>query len=377
MQYIEVINLQLSTTEDNVRYTNSPVKSSNHLLYNEMEITHRTDKSLLTTLLHTLIRPFAPLLTNPGKPLPAGSPQLHPPSSFRKRCHIAERKVDDVYIYDITPKTPHPDLTKSSNSTKTKSTKKLHRIYYIAGGSFCQPPSSSHWSFLAELIHKIPNAVITLLSPPLAPSCPAPTTYPHLLTLYNSLLGTPTPGADASPSSNDATDETITIAGDSSGASLALSLTLTALSKNPTTRAPNNLLLISPVLDLTFSNPSLPSLEKRDPVLRLRIERQTAISWAGDWALDDPRLSPIYHADDDGVRVLRDKGVKVWGVTGGWDILTPDAVGWRERCRGEGVEGGWLEWEGQMHCFPVACGFGLRESGEGVGWIGRRLGGEE
>ena len=316
-----------------------------------MNITHRTDKSLLTTILHFLIRPFGSLISRPGKPLPAGSPRLHPPAKIEGTCTITERKVHDIYIYDITAKETEPIEGK------------IRRIYYIAGGSFCQPPSSSHWAFIAELSTRIPNAVVSVISPPLAPHSPAPVTFPHLLRLYISLMTTAAPGGD----------EIITFAGDSSGGNLVLSMVLAALKGDVTSIAPDSVMLISPVVDLRFTNPQIALLEKKDPLLRRRIEISTAKSWAGHWDLSDPLLSPLL-VDEDTLGALRQRGVKVHGVTGGYDILTPDTLLFQEMCRKVAIEGEWLIWEGQMHCFPIAFGYGLRESVEGTDWIVGTLG---
>ena len=163
-------------------------------------------------------------------------------------------------------------------------------------------------------------------------------------------------------------NETITFAGDSSGGNLVLSMVLAALTEDALCATPDSVMLISPVVDLRFTNPQIALLEKKDPLLRRRVEISTAKSWAGEWELSDPRLSPLL-VDEDTLRVLRQRGVKVHGVMGGYDILTPDTLLFRERCVEVGIEGEWLMWEGQMHCFPVAFRYGLRESVEGTEWI--------
>lgn len=55
-------------------------------------------------------------------------------------------------------------------------------------------------------------------------------------------------------------------------------------------------------------------------------------------------------------------GVRLIGVTGGHDLLTPAALRFRDACCGRGVGGAWLHWEGQMHCFPLAFAYGLPEA---------------
>ena len=92
---------------------------------------------------------------------------------------------------------------------------------------------------------------INLLSPPLAPHSPAPVTYPQLLRLYKTLM----------TQSNEA-NESVCFAGDSSGANLVSSVVLNALRELPAIKPPGNVLLVSPVVDLSFTNPAVREVEK-------------------------------------------------------------------------------------------------------------------
>lgn len=66
---------------------------------------------------------------------------------------------------------------------------------------------------------------------------------------------------------------------------------------------------------------------------------------------------------------LAARGVQLHGVTGGFDILTPDGLLLRGRLEEAGVRGKWLHWEKQMHVFPLAFRWGLKESREGKNWV--------
>lgn len=78
------------------------------------------------------------------------------------------------------------------------------------------------------------------------------------------------------------------VAGDSAGAGLATGLALA------TGIALAGLLLISPWLDVTMTNPAIRALEDRDVMLGVPGLRYWGRAWAGEWALDDPRVSPIH-----------------------------------------------------------------------------------
>ena len=160
-------------------------------------------------------------------------------------------------------------------------------------------------------------------------------------------------------------DEIVSFVGDSSGGNIVLAVMLETLKINPRIKGPANLMLIAPVVDLRFGNSKIREVQKHDPVLRLPIEIRTAKSWADSWDLSDPRLSPVL-AD---LMSFDERCVKVHGLTGGYDILTPDTLNFREKCEAAGILGEWLEWEKQMHCFPIAFAYGLLESVEGKDWI--------
>jgi acetyl esterase/lipase len=41
----------------------------------------------------------------------------------------------------------------------------------------------------------------------------------------------------------------------------------------------------------------------------------------------------------------------------------------REKCNQAGVRGEWLDWEKQMHCFPLTFGYRLPEGVWAMEWI--------
>lgn len=127
------------------------------------------------------------------------------------------------------------------------------------------------------------------------------------------------------------------------------------------------------------------SIAPHDPVLTIPFVNSTARAWCNGTRddtpssphtpvpYDDPRVSPVL-AD---VAVLKARGVKVHGVVGGYDVLTPDALVFKGKLEREGLEGRWLVWEKMMHCFPLAgAGYGLPEGKEAVQWVEGVLFGE-
>lgn len=345
--------------------------------------THKTSRALPTSLLQNLIKPFGNKLVQPGDALPAGSPTLTPDSSVHKDCQVEHSVVETINIYNITakPEKHNADLVG----------KRQKHIYYFCGGGWQSPPSKEHWKLCSQLAQAGANSgvrtTVSVVSYPLAPNSPAPVTLPMLEKLYYTLLSAgPT---TTITNTNRIPGETaeITLAGDSSGANIALSLTLCILNKDPHAPAPHALLLLSPPCDLRNINPAMHEVAPHDPVLTVPFVQSTARAWCtgvrsdtpkthpqASLSYDDPHVSPLL-AD---VGVLRERGVYVHGVVGGYDVLTPDALLFRDKLEKEGVKGRWLQWERQMHCFPLAgAGYGLPEGKEAVEWIEDVLFGQE
>jgi acetyl esterase/lipase len=326
-----------------------------------MEITHRTDRSLLTALTHKILRPFGPLITKMTCSYPPGSPALDIPKHATTRAHVSHRLVHNVHIYDMTPKLPHKGALNSEKAARKK------RIYYFAGGGWRMPASADHWALTSKLAASCPNTTVSLVSYALAPQSPAPDSIPILLALLPILLR-------ACLEEN----ETAILAGDSAGANLALAIPLELLRlslASPNTPAPllpSHILAISPSTDLRRTNPAIPKLEPLDPLLRHKFVLATSETWCAHWEASDTRVSPLL-LPIEVLRALAERGVQVHGLTGGYDILTPDALLFRENLVEAGVGGSWLHWEKQMHVWPVAWRYGLREAREAKDWMVKQI----
>ncbi|KAK5361735.1 hypothetical protein LTR20_009315 [Exophiala xenobiotica] len=361
-----------------------------------MELTTRTDLSLLYRVLRTQIRPLRPRLVKPGKEAPPGSQRLKPPAAqkFKRGCEVLESQREDVWEYTFrhTSQSHQGDLNTQEKINRRKTP---YRVYYFCGGGFQSPPSSEHWLFLTKLAKDLARqgqeakkrhreVVITVVSHPLAPASPAAETLPILRRWLTSTLD------DASREG-----ETVTLAGDSSGGNIALSLGLWAVQHYylppPTTTTTIStasplvsVLVICPAVDLRNINPGIAEADRHDPVLTVGLTSQVAQAWTGNVAskhtktaprrlvdLEDPDVSPLLN-EDVVFEEVKDQGVSIHGVVGTHDVLAPDALELMRKCERLGVKGKWLVWEGQMHCFPLAgVGdiIGLREGKEGRRWV--------
>lgn len=330
-----------------------------------LTISRRTDNSRGMRSLQHVLKPLRPHLAKPRKIAPAGSQKLSPPDKVSKQCRITEKQVDGIWLYELV----------SLDQTKTTKQGPLRRIYYFAGGGWQMPPSGNHWSFIAELAHRLPNTVFTVVSYPLAPKSPASESLPQLRKLYQTIMNDP-----------EMANDRIVFSGDSAGGNVAIALVMWALTDKAegkdSSRAPDAIVGICPSTDLRHLDPKIAETAHDDPMFTVEFIQSTAKAWADGqdeapsltpagpeghkaWSMSDPRVTPAL-AD---VSLLMRYNVKVHGITGTRDVLAPEAMAFRDRCAEMGVEGQWLEWEGQMHCFPLTFAYGLKEAKEAVTWI--------
>ena len=313
-------------------------------------VDHRYNRSFLTACLHFLIKPFRPRLISPSKSerTAEGSPKLKPLVEIQATVIIKEVQICNVWIYELTARLP------GGIKYRPK-----HDLYYFAGGSFVSPASKHHWKFLGELTEQLPEYRIHLVSYPLSPHNRASQSLPLLQALAVELA-----------TRADKNKRNVTFAGDSSGGNIAMSLGLfvadTAIKDGDRRTQLKNILLISPTVDLRKTNPAIQEIEKKDPVATIAHTKWVSSQWV-DEKMDEenPAVSPI-KADLTSLRTL---GVKVHGVIGTYDLLYPDALVFRDRLSEVGVSGEWLEWEKQMHCFPLAFPYHLPESVKSKNWV--------
>lgn len=349
---------------------------------------HRTEHSWRTSVFHHLARAIRPHLVNgSGKPFPPGSPQLAVDSVAKRKCHVREYRVRDVWLYELRPKSNQTtgtdaDAAKSAASedeeeapqdshtgsqalpkrTSTSHGEPSHDLYYFAGGGFSSPPSPEHWRFFTKLSHRLRQYRLVIVSYPLAPASPAPASIPILQDFVTSVL------ADVR-----SRNHSITLAGDSAGGNLALVLGIDAVtSQKPGYENLRNIMAICPVVDLTNKHPDISSVDVHDPLLTAKFTDEVAVRWADSWPRDHVMLSPVF-AD---LKSLAQARVQVHGVVADRDVLSPDTIIFKDKCEEVGVGGEWLEWEKAMHCFPLAGAYGkiFPESWEGLQCIIEVLG---
>lgn len=138
--------------------------------------------------------------------------------------------------------------------------------------------------------------------------------------------------------------------GDSAGGNVALCLTLHVLTQDPLAPVPTSLLLISPCVDARNTNPQMRTVDKHEPVLSVSFTGQVAEKWSIGLDRADPLVTPLLGP----LQLLKQRSIRVDGITGTYDVLSPDTLLLIEKMREHGIDASWLLWERQMHCFPLA-----------------------
>jgi acetyl esterase/lipase len=192
---------------------------------------------------------------------------------------LALRK-EDVHL----PKSSFYKTNKTSTFSilKTKVTQIINAsesdklLIYIHGGAFISGPVQHHWDSLKK-ISKNTNYNIWLCNYPKAPENKLEEITVNVDRIYQKAL-------------QEYKSENIVLMGDSVGGSLIIALTQRLLSKN--INLPSKIILISPILDASYTNPEIDLIDKKDPMLS-KIGIISSNKMCTD-DLYDKRISPIY-----------------------------------------------------------------------------------
>lgn len=174
-------------------------------------------------------------------------------------------------------------------------------ILYLHGGAWVFDVLGPHWRIVDALIART-GARVILPRYPLAPESTWRETYAFLERLMATVC--------ADDRGN------LIVAGDSAGGCLSLGIAQRLLARRE--KLPAGLLLFSPALDLTFSDPGVHTIAPRDPMLAVPGCRAAARFWAAGTPLSDPQVSPLFGRLDGLPPVAI--------ITGTRDLLHPDAL---------------------------------------------------
>lgn len=185
-----------------------------------------------------------------------------PPKKMGRWFALSVRRMHGWPVYEVT----------------LKNSKPLRSAIYVHGGAWIREITSAHWKLIADLVASTGARFLVPIYP-LAPIGTAGTIVPQLTELAMETY--------ASTGAGDTF-----IIGDSAGAGIALSVAMQL--RDHGEPVPRNTILISPALDLNFTDPLIEQIEPLDPMLALPGIRAAANLWRGDLPLSHPMVSPMF-----------------------------------------------------------------------------------
>ena len=243
---------------------------------------------------------------------PKGDPE--PPASLRRRHLVTVRTVEGFPCYTVALRSV---------------TAPAKALVYLHGGAYVSEIVRADWRFISRLADAGCQAEIPIYG--LAPQHTYRDAFPAITAVHRALLDRFDPHA-------------VFWAGDSAGGGLALAVTQTL----PTAglAPPARLILLSPWLDITMSNPGIAQIAPRDPWLSPAGLIECRRAWAGGDDPRDPRLSPI-NGPLDGLPPLD-------LFTGTAEIFRPDVRLLAQRATDAGIPVRLTEADGAFHVYPLA-----------------------
>jgi monoterpene epsilon-lactone hydrolase len=231
--------------------------------------------------------------------------------AFARSFSVITEEVAGFPVHVVTPRHLDPDRT----------------LFYVHGGGFMAPIDPFHVRYVTRLATAL-SARVVLPDYPLAPEHTWRDSFDPLADLAARWAG----------------DSRVTLAGDSAGGGYALALAIALRDRGGPT--PNEMLLLSPWVDLTTSTPATESYDAVDPWLFLGKLRAYAGWWAGSPDdLERPEVSPALADLSDLPRTLMFSGSR--------DLLVPGCRLLADRAAATDWDLTYLERPDLLHVFPM------------------------
>lgn len=189
------------------------------------------------------------------------------PKFFKKQFNIYNATTIDNSTFEILPK--------NGRVFKT--------IYYIHGGAYWGQPIFLHYKMLQKIADQNQARIIMPIYPK-SPQYTADNVLPYIVRNYKKCV-----------SKFHIMSSTLTLMGDSAGGGLCLSLL--QLLANEAVDKPSNVILFSPWLDISNSNPAMKTIQPNDPLLNIDVTAYQGAVYSGSFETTAPLISPLYYAD--------------------------------------------------------------------------------
>ncbi|MDR4533488.1 alpha/beta hydrolase [Glutamicibacter sp. PS] len=232
---------------------------------------------------------------------------IDPPRRLRRTLNLAPWNDGPWPGYVIRPATREPRGS----------------VIYLHGGAWAHQAAPQHWSLMQSLAERAGVQVIMPIYPLAQHGGTASSVVPPVADMCESFEGP------------------IVLMGDSAGGSIAMSASLLLKNRgNPVAAT----VLISPALDLRFSNPEIDAVQPHDPWLMKKGLLELAEMWIRE-DIDDPVLCPFL-GDFAGLN-------QILLFSGTFDIFNPDTRLFVRAARAAGVQVDYFEGAGQLYVYPL------------------------
>jgi acetyl esterase/lipase len=234
-----------------------------------------------------------------------------PSRRLHRKHRITKRTIDGHLVWTIAP--------------KETDSRALKQIIYLHGGAYVNSFASQHWTFMSKLVDEL-GCTVTAPNYPHAPEYDVHDVFALLLPLYLE-LACEVGSAD------------VALMGDSSGG--GISLALAQHIRESGLPQPGNVVLLSPWLDATMSNPEIVAVDKIDPFLGVNGLKYAGAAYARNVEPKSYLVSPVYGSFCDLAPVTVFIGTR--------DVFLPDCRKLRDRAAAEGVVINYREYDGMVH----------------------------
>ena len=197
-------------------------------------------------------------------------------ATFQKLTDAGEAPVT-VKTSDFNPKVEQKDFEGMPVLYVNGDAAYDHVIFYIHGGYYVYQMGSEQTALMNRLTRQT-NSLAVIPMYPLAPFHTAESGHELMLRLYEQVCSE-NPG------------KKIILMGDSAGGGYSL-----ALAENLAQHGmeqPDELVLLSPWVDVTMNNPEIADYADADPMLTVTMGRMSGEAWAGSLSTDDWLVSPL------------------------------------------------------------------------------------
>lgn len=210
-------------------------------------------------------------------------------------------------------------------SIKPKQNAQDKAVLYLHGGGYSKGFQASNWKFISKIVKRT-GFEVWAPDYPLSLTNSAKDVFDFIIPVYKKLL-----------EKYDA--ERIILIGDSSGGGMSLALAELLIEKK--IKQPSQLVLLSPWLDITLSNPQIDDFETIDPILDRKVLQELGIRYTGPLENTHFLVSPIYGS------IKRLPAISVF--VGSEEIFLPDCRKLKVRAESEPMVFNYREFKGMIH----------------------------